>query len=184
MHVLIFGDSMTKVLKKTDFQHPAKIKSWGGAKIRTPISNQIQTMIPGQDLRKIVIIHMGTNNIAGRNPATRQSADIFIKHLEKLLDDIHDNRNISLILSSILPSRHGLFQKEITEANAVIKSLATKYGKNVKHCGSYRGFLQKNFSGQFIVNNPLFRDEVHLNKKGGLILANTLKIAIRHAHFL
>ena len=183
--ILIFGDSMVRVLKDFKFGFPVYVKSWGGAKLNRFFSNKILQKVNHELLNSmiVVILHFGTNNVGALNVKTRQTPSIFIEELEFLLNRLHGLPGVSIIVSSILPRPQGDLKSVICETNALIKRACSMYPINVRISFSYKNFLIKSADG-YVVNELLFRiGDIHLNSEGRDVLGQILVIAIKHSKF-
>lgn len=184
--ILLFGDSMVKRLNVSNFSMPVRLFGWSGEKLGPDSREKIHKELRKQDRRTkhVIILHFGTNNVGGFNPRTRQSPEKFVRELRVTINELHRLKNVSVVVSSILPRPGSYFKNEISKANKLARSLCCKYKDNVRFCLSYKDFLMKTEMNNTFVDESLFNEEdIHLNYRGRRKLENILDIAAQHAKF-
>lgn len=185
--MLLFGDSMVKRLRVSNFTFPVKVFGWGGEKLGPNTRKKIWRELLKQDrrTRQVIVVHFGTNNVGALNPKTRQSPETFVTELRVTIDKLHTLKNVSVVVSSILPRPKSFFKTEISRANRLAIFLCCKYKDNVRFCLSYKGFLKTIENNVVSINESLFYDgDIHLNNPGCRKLEEILDLAARHAKFL
>jgi len=148
-----------------------KVKSHPGGRIKT-IENTVVSMID-KDLDRFkeldaVVLHVGTNNIA--DAASCESIT------EDTRDTIHTiesaNSNVRIIVSSVLPrQKDRLVNDMIRKTNTSLKTMCQEKGYY---------FLDNSaaFINQGSVDSSLYRDNIHLNAKGGKALGTSIRKAL------
>ena len=170
----IAGDSITRILsaaKMSDSALGVKIKSHPGGRIKT-IENTVVSMID-KDLEHFkeldaVVLHVGTNNIA--DAASCESIT------DEITDTIHTiesaNSNVRIVVSSVLPrQKDRLVNDMIRKTNTSLKTMCQEKGHY---------FLDNTakFIHQGSVDSSLYRDNIHLNAKGGKTLGTSMREAL------
>ena len=174
--ILIVGDSVTRILsrnKMIDTNIDVKIKSHPGGKLQD-IHNTILSMAENDDeyLCNIdaVIIHAGTNNLSDGDPV-----DDIVKQNKHIAETIQQiNQRCHIIISSILPRKNDkLANKVIEQTNQSLKEFCD---------ASSLVFLDNSVSFNSHEENAhsLYKDNIHLNAKGGKALGEAMCEKIRN----
>ena len=108
---------------------------------------------------KIISLLIGTNNL-----------DTCMDNYEYILKGFYDNLpTTKVVVVSILPRRGKELCQKIKENNEVIHSLADKY--QYTYIDLYNPFIK---DGDYKVNESLFKDGLHPNKKGYELMTSVL----------
>lgn len=158
--VVVIGDSMTKHVIGHKLSRDKKVHSasYSGATIQD-VNDHAKPFLRRKP--KKVIIHVGTNNLRNDNPKKIQ------RDLKQLTTQMKkDNPDVTLAFSSIIK------RKDDSSLNANINKVNT----------SMKNYCQSN-DIDFICNDDiddscLFKDGIHLNKKGVFKLASNLRTFI------
>ena len=159
--VFIAGDSITKILstrKMSNSKVNVKIKSHPGGRIRTVE----RTFIEGKDFSReftgnydLIMLHVGTNNI----PEQYEDITDSFRDTIETIKDYHPSAKI--IVSSILP------RLDDSSGNAIIQ----RTNLSLAEMCDDSGYTFLNNDDIFLKNGKpvrsLYRDNIHLNTKGG-----------------
>ena len=168
--VLIAGDSVTSILSRNKMSNTNldfRIRSHSGGKLQD-IHNTIIAMAEDEDEyicnTNAVIIHAGTNNLSDGD-----SVDDIVKQNKDIALTIQQiNPDCRIILSSILPRKNDkLANKVIEQTNECLKQLCDT--------NSYV-FLdnKRSFTSDCQTNISLYKDNLHLNAKGGKVFGESI----------
>ena len=169
-NVFIAGDSVTSNLSRNKMSGTnleVRIKSHSGGKLQH-IHNTIIAMAEDDDeyicKTDAVIIHAGTNNLSDGD-----SVEDIVKQNKDLAETIHQiNPECQIIISSILPRKNDkLANKVIEQTNQSLKQLCDS--RSFAFLDSTRSFIS---DGD--INTSLYKDNIHLNAKGGKIFGEAI----------
>ena len=108
---------------------------------------------------KIISLMIGTNNL-----------DTCMNNYEAILQGFNEHLpNTQVVVVSILPRRGEDLCKKIEENNIEIEKLSTKYAYT--YVNLYTSFITDDYK----VNESLFKDGLHPNKKGYQLITDNLK---------
>ena len=108
---------------------------------------------------KIINLMIGTNNL-----------DTCMNNYEAILQGFNEHLpNTQVVVVSILPRRGEDLCKKIEENNIEIEKLSTKYAYT--YVNLYTSFITDDYK----VNESLFKDGLHPNKKGYQLITDNLK---------
>ena len=108
---------------------------------------------------KIISLMIGTNNL-----------DTCMNNYEAILQGFNEHLpNTQVVVASILPRRGEDLCKKIEENNIEIEKLSTKYAYT--YVNLYTLFITDDYK----VNESLFKDGLHPNKKGYQLITDNLK---------
>ena len=170
----IAGDSVTKILstaKMCDDNLQVRIRSHPGGRVRT-IEN---TILAGLDKDPeyfneldAVILHVGTNNIS--DAASSESIT------DEFRDTIHTiqsaNKHLKIIVSSIIPRKNDKQVNDmIQKTNNSLQMMCQE--KGYYFLNNYQMFVQRGS-----IDTSLYRDNIHLNPKGGKALGTSMRVAL------
>ena len=170
----IAGDSITRALstgKMRDENLDVQIKTHPGAKVKTLESTfvHISKNEPDQ-LRRLdaVVLHVGTNNVSDGDRSEKIVNDF--KSTISVIKSV--NPKVKIVISSLIPRRNDkLVNNHIRETNASLQSMCQR-----------DNFSFVNHDSRFFYQNTpdksLFRDNIHLNAKGGKVLGENLRNAV------
>ena len=164
--VLILGDSVTKVLSTTKLSQSKldlAIRSQAGARIKT-VESYVQSQKMNITNLDAVILHVGINNIS-----EAELPETIVDHFRDITDTIKNkNSNAKILISAILPKRRdNLSLERITATNTSLEDFCKDEGYVfIDHTKSFK---EKTF---------LYRDEIHLNSRGGAVLGTNIRNAV------
>ena len=171
---LIIGDSTTRILSSNKLSNDdlqVKIKSHAGGRLHD-LYNSVIHMAETDDFictADAVIIHGGTNNLSDGD-----SVDSVEKEVSQIVQKIkHINPDCKVIVSSVMPRKNDrLANQLINQTNRTLKGLCES--------NSY-DFMD--ITGKVLKDNEpvtdLYRDNIHLNTKGGKIFGEMINSTIR-----
>ena len=168
--VFIAGDSVTSIFSKNKMSNTNlefRIRSHSGGKLQD-IHNTIIAMAEDEDEyicnTNAVIIHAGTNNLSDGD-----SVDDIVKQNKNIALTIQQiNPDCRIIVSSILPRKNDkLANKVIEQTNECLRQLCDT--------NSFV-FLdnKRNFTSDCQTNISLYKDNLHLNAKGGKVFGESI----------
>ena len=171
----IVGDSVTQILSSrrlSDSDLQVKIKSHSGGHLQD-LHNSITRMAETDSelicAADVILIHGGTNNLSDG-----VSAENLTEQLERIADIIENvNPESKIILSSVLPHKNDkLGNQLINQANQTLKQLCTRKS----YC-----FLDntERLTENGVPDTTLYRDNIHLNAKGGKVFGEAISRTIR-----
>jgi len=170
----IAGDSMTRILstaKMRDQRLDVKVKSHPGGRIRTIENCFIDLSESDPEYLKqldAIVLHVGTNNVSDAI-----SCESITEEMRDTLFTIQSvNSKVKIIISSIIPRCDDKVVNDIIKkTNSSLHSLCEEKGHFFLNNDD--GFLRQNVPNRF-----LYRDNIHLNTKGGRVLGMSMRAAI------
>lgn len=167
----IAGDSITQILsskRMTDDNLKVNIKTHSGGRIRS-VENSIIQLAEDEERcikqTKAVVLHVGTNNVSDAD-----QPETIVDEMKDLADTIKNiNSGAKIIISSILPRRNDrLANNVITATNQSLRQACEEKGYH---------FLDNTsrFMKNSVPDSTLFRDNIHLNPKGGKLLGESVR---------
>lgn len=167
----IAGDSITQILsskRMTDANLKVNIKTHSGGRIRT-IENSIIKLAEDNPIcikqTKAIVLHIGTNNVSDADQPETISDEM--KDLADTIKNI--NSSAKIIVSSILPRRN----------DRLVNSVITATNQSLKQACEEKGYYFLDNTPRFMINDfpdsTLYRDNIHLNPKGGKILGQNIR---------
>lgn len=171
----IAGDSITQILstkRMADTNLKVNIKIHSGGRIRTVEGSLIRMAEDNSGpikQAKAVVLHVGTNNVSDADQP--ESIADEMKDLANTVNNI--NSEAKIIVSSVLPRRNDrLVNRVISETNQALRNACEEKGYH---------FLDNtpSFMTDNIPNSALYRDNIHLNPRGGKTLGENLQKKIR-----
>lgn len=173
--VFIAGDSVTGALsrnKMSDSKMQVRIKSHHGGKLQDIENTIIKLAEEDEEFicnLNAVVLHGGTNNLS--DGESTESVINQYSHLAETIKCI--NSSCKIIISSILPWKNNrLANQMITQTNQSIKQMC--------ETNSYH-FLDNSekILEDGTPNESLYRDNIHLNNRGGKIFGETICHRVR-----
>ena len=171
---LIIGDSTTRILSSnrlSDDDLQVKIKSHSGGRLHD-LYNSVIHLAETDDFictTDAVIIHGGTNNLSDGD-----SVDSVEQKITQIVQKIkHVNPECKVIVSSVMPRKNDRL------ANQLIKQTNTSL-KRLCESNSY-GFLDmtEKILKDNVPDADIYRDNIHLNAKGGKMFGETINSTVR-----
>ena len=171
MQAFITGDSITQILstkRMSDSGLKVNIKTHSGARIRT-IENSVIKMADNDSTSakqaKAVVLHVGTNDVSDSD-----QPQAIAEEMKDLADTISNiNRDANIIVSSFLPRRNDiLVNLVIITTNQTLTEVCEEKG-----CHFLENTPRFMISG--IPDLSLYRDNMHLNPKGGKVLGMNIR---------
>ena len=153
------GDSITEKYDVKKFYKEFKVANRG---ISGDTTDMLLTRLEASafDLQpKVISLMIGTNNL-----------DTCFNNYEAILQGFYEHLpNTKVVVVGILPRRGEDLCKKIEENNAAIEKLSAKYAYT--YIDLYNLFV----TDKYKVNESLFKDGLHPNRKGYRILTDNLK---------
>ena len=170
----IAGDSITRALstgKMRDDNLDVQIKTHPGGKVKTLESTFSHMASKDPDQLKsldAVVLHVGTNNVSDGD-----RSENIVNDYKDTIDTLKSvNSNVKILVSSLIPRRNDrLVNNHIRETNAALDSMCKR-----------EGYLFINNDTRFVCqgapDTSLYRDNIHLNAKGGKAIGETMRSAL------
>ena len=153
------GDSITEGYDVKKFYKEFKVANRG---ISGDTTDMLLTRmeVSAFDLKpKVINLLIGTNNL-----------DTCMNNYEAILQGFSEHLpNTKVVVASILPRRGEDLCKKVVENNIEIEKLSTKYAYT--YVNLYTPFITDDYR----VNESLFKDGLHPNKKGYQLITDNLK---------
>jgi hypothetical protein len=172
----VAGDSITRILsaaKMSDNNLEVKIKSHPGGRVRT-VENTVRSMLDKDPdyIKQLdaVLLHVGTNNVADS-----ASSDSITAEFRETIDSIRSvNSKIKVVVSSIIPSRN----------DRMVNGVISRVNRSLQTMCEVKGYHfidnDENFLQHSVPDRSLYRDNIHLNTKGGKVLGVSLRNALNN----
>lgn len=170
-NALVLGDSITRVLstnRMCDQNLRVAIKSHPGGRVKTAentilnLSESDQQQIKSTDA---FVLHVGTNNVSDAD-----SCESIAEDFRDTVDTIKNvNEDAKIIISSIIPRRNDrLVNRAIDDTNKSLEKLCIE-----EECSFLDHSVQFTRDGH--INQSLYRDNIHLNARGGRQLGTAIR---------
>ena len=172
---LIVGDSTTRILssnKLSEDDLQVKIKSHPGGRLHDLYNSVIRMAETDEEFictTDAVIIHGGTNNLSdGHSIESVEQEVAQIVHKIK-----HVNPECKIIVSSVMPRKNNpLANQLIKQTNQSLKRLCDTNSYSFMD-------ITENVIKDNVPDTDLYRDNIHLNAKGGKIFGELISATIR-----
>ena len=172
----IAGDSITSILstkRMSDEKLKVNVKTHSGGRVRFVEHSLIKLAedeTSAMRQAQTVVLHVGTNNVSDADQSESIADD-----MKDLADTIHNiNKDAKIIVSSILPRRNDkLVNQAIEKTNESLKNACEEKGYHF--LDNTESFMKDNKP-----NTALYKDNLHLNPRGGRTLGENIKQKIQH----
>lgn len=170
-NVYVTGDSIVSALstrRLSDDKMNVKIQTHPGARIINIENSFVQLNHKDHEYATkldATVIHVGTNNVAEADPP-----ETVVRQVRDLVDTVKQtNPNIHVVISSILPrKRDKLVNNAIDNTNRELKDMCN--GDDIHFLDNTPQFKP---TGE--PDNSLYRNDIHLNARGGFTLGENIK---------
>ena len=171
----IAGDSITSILSTkmmSDQKLKVNVKTHSGGRVRT-VENSLIKMAEDESSAirqaQTVVLHVGTNNVSDAD-----QPEWIADEMKDLANTIHNiNKDVKIIVSSILPRRNDkLLNRVIGKTNQSLKNACEE--KGYYFLDNTESFMKDNQP-----NSALYKDNLHLNPKGGRTLGENIRQKIQ-----
>ena len=169
-NAFILGDSLTKVLstrRMSKMNLKVAVKTHPGGRVRTAentILNIAQSDLTYAKSIDAFVLHIGTNNVSDAD-----TIETIIDEFKDITNTINNvNPKAKVIISSILPRKQDrLVNKAIQDTNKAVENWCQSEGYT---------FLDNsfNFSNNTSPDSSLYKDNIHLNSRGGNVLGTAI----------
>ena len=167
----IAGDSITQILsskRMSDANLKVNIKTHSGGRIRT-VENSVIKMAEDNPRcikqTKAIVLHVGTNNVSDADQPETISDEI--KDLADTIKNI--NNGAKVIVSSILPRRN----------DRLVNNVISATNQSLRQACEEKGYHFLDNTPRFMINgvpdSSLYRDNLHLNPRGGKLLGENIR---------